>query len=80
MIIPKVLSKDSSLQNLWDGLPGIHFEQLENDIFQNNYAQDTLKNHFQVPSLAGLGCEENNLAVLAASAAIIYLQQTQNTT
>lgn len=77
MIIPKVLSKDSSLQKLWDGLPGIHIEHLEKDIFQNNYARNNLKNHFQVHSLAGLGCEENNLAVLAASAAIFYLQQTQ---
>ena len=77
MIIPQALSKDGSLQKLWANSSAIHIESLENDIFRNNFARENLQNHFQVHSLAALGCEEKDLAVLAASAAISYLHQTQ---
>jgi DNA mismatch repair protein MutS len=44
---------------------------------EEEYARRALLDHFQVATLAGFGCEGKPLAVRAAGAIIIYLQDTQ---
>jgi len=44
---------------------------------QEEYTRKTLLDHFAVGTLAGFGCEDKPLAVRAAGAIIVYLQDTQ---
>ncbi len=47
--------------------------------FDDELCRKTLKEHFQVNSLEGLGIEEFESGVLAAGALFLYLQETQKT-
>jgi DNA mismatch repair protein MutS len=44
---------------------------------EEEYTRRTLRDHFEVATLAGFGCEGKPLAVRAAGAIITYLQDTQ---
>lgn len=46
-------------------------------IFNRDYAERLLKQHFQVSSLAGYGLEDSPLAVCAAGALLHYVRETQ---
>jgi DNA mismatch repair protein MutS len=51
--------------------------ELEDWIFQLDYARRTLCDHFQLHSLDGLGLAERPVAVAAAGAVVHYLRDTQ---
>jgi DNA mismatch repair protein MutS len=50
---------------------------LDDWIFAEDYARDTLLKHFDVSSLKGFGIEEMPQGIIAAGAALHYLQQMQ---
>ena len=58
---------------------GITIYSLESWYFGDDTAIDTLKNHFKVASLSGLGLEEYDCGVIAAGALLKYLYETQKT-
>ncbi len=71
-------------------MSGIDTEDLKNRLgicifsqepwyFDDELCRKTLKEHFQVNSLEGLGIEEFESGVLAAGALFLYLQETQKT-
>ncbi|MGN7785463.1 DNA mismatch repair protein MutS [Niabella sp. 22666] len=51
---------------------------LDEWIFDENYAQDTLLKHFQTHSLKGFGIEEQKNGLTAAGAIIHYLRDTEH--
>ncbi len=51
---------------------------LDEWIFDENYARDTLLKHFQVHSLKGFGVEEQKKGMTAAGAIIHYLKDTEH--
>jgi len=58
-------------------LEGIAVSSYEAWHWEQETARQTLKEHFEVASLAGFGCEGKPLAVQAAGALIQYLAETQ---
>lgn len=52
--------------------------QLEEWVFQEQYAYDTLLQHFQTQSLKGFGIEDMKAAIMAAGAAMHYLKDTEH--
>lgn len=52
--------------------------QLEEWIFQEQYAYDLLQQHFQTQSMKGYGIEELKAAIVAAGAALHYLKDTEH--
>ena len=52
---------------------------LENHYFDDAVCRDTLKRHFHVGTLAGLGLEDYRTGLVAAGAAMNYLLETQKT-
>jgi DNA mismatch repair protein MutS len=51
---------------------------LEDWVFQNDYAVETLTKHFQTNSLKGFGIEELNEGIIASGAILYYLSETQH--
>ncbi|MBL4904742.1 MAG: DNA mismatch repair protein MutS, partial [Flavobacteriaceae bacterium] len=51
---------------------------LDDWVFQKEYAQETLYNHFKVNNLKGFGIEELSHGVIAAGAVMYYLSETQH--
>ncbi|MEO5570170.1 MAG: DNA mismatch repair protein MutS [Bacteroidia bacterium] len=51
--------------------------QVDEWIFKEDYANDTLLKHFEVSSLKGFGIEEMQQGIIAAGAALHYLTQMQ---
>ena len=51
---------------------------LDDWVFQKEYAIETLQNHFEVKTLKGFGIEEVNNGIIAASAVLYYLSETQH--
>jgi DNA mismatch repair protein MutS len=52
--------------------------QLDEWIFQEQYAYDLLQQHFQTQSMKGYGIEELKAAIVAAGAALHYLKDTEH--
>ncbi len=52
--------------------------QLEDWVFTNDFAQDNLLSHFEVKSLKGFGIENLPNGIIAASAILHYLSETQH--
>jgi len=52
--------------------------KLEDWVFTNDFAQENLEKHFEVKSLKGFGVDKMYLAIIAGSAALHYLSQTQH--
>jgi DNA mismatch repair protein MutS len=66
-----------ALQNiLKDRYKGI-FTKLDDWIFNVDYAYELLINHFKTQTLKGFGIEELRVGIVAAGAAMNYLQETQ---
>ena len=55
-----------------------HLFYLEDWIFQEDYARETLTGHFKTKSLKGFGMEQLKFGVIAAAAALHYLAETQH--
>ncbi len=51
---------------------------LDDWVFQKEYANETLQNHFEVKSLKGFGIEEVKNGIIAAGAVLYYLSETQH--
>lgn len=52
--------------------------QLDEWVFQEQYAYDMLLQHFQTQSLKGFGVEDMKAAIIAAGAAMHYLKDTEH--
>ena len=70
------------VRSLRDSLEGMGFDQnsitlLEEWVFADEYAANTLKEHFEVHSLKGFGIEQAGGGVVAAGALLHYVQDTQ---
>ncbi len=55
-----------------------HNFYLEDWIFKEDYALETLTNHFQTISLKGFGIEDLNEGIIASGAILHYLSETQH--
>lgn len=51
---------------------------LEDWVYKEDYAQETLQNHFQTNSLKGFGIEELQDGIIASGAVLYYLSETQH--
>ena len=51
---------------------------LEDWVFTQTYAEELLLNHFETKSLKGFGVDQLDLGIVAAGAALHYLQETQH--
>ena len=51
---------------------------LDDWVFQKEYANDTLQNHFAVKNLKGFGIHEVKNGIIAAGAVMYYLSETQH--
>ena len=51
---------------------------LDDWVFQKEYANETLQNHFEVKSLKGFGIEDLKNGIIAAGAVLYYLSETQH--
>ncbi|MDG1810864.1 MAG: DNA mismatch repair protein MutS [Polaribacter sp.] len=51
---------------------------LEDWVFQPEYAQESLQNHFDVKSLKGFGIQDLETGIVAAGAILFYLSETQH--
>ncbi len=52
--------------------------KLEDWVFTTDFAQENLEKHFEVKSLKGFGIDKMEMAVIAGSAVLHYLSQTQH--
>lgn len=57
--------------------PGLRITKLDDWIFSYDYANELLKNHFKTKTLKGFGIEKLDLGIIAAGAALNYLNETQ---
>ena len=55
-----------------------HNFYLEDWVFKEDYAVETLTNHFQTISLKGFGIEDLNEGIIASGAILYYLSETQH--
>ena len=55
-----------------------HNFYLEDWVFKEDYARETLTNHFQTISLKGFGIEDLNEGIIASGAILYYLSETQH--
>ena len=51
---------------------------LEDWVFQEDYANESLLNQFKTKSLKGFGIEDSNEGIIAGGAALFYLSETQH--
>ncbi|MFT5761223.1 MAG: DNA mismatch repair protein MutS [Polaribacter sp.] len=51
---------------------------LDDWVFQPEYAQESLQNHFDVKSLKGFGIQDLSSGIVAAGAILFYLSETQH--
>ena len=51
---------------------------LDDWVFQSEYANDTLQNHFEVKNLKGFGIQNLKNGIIAAGAVLYYLSETQH--
>lgn len=51
---------------------------LDDWIFQQDYAYESLTNHFKIKSLKGFGIDDMQFGIIAAGAALYYLSETQH--
>jgi DNA mismatch repair protein MutS len=57
---------------------GFHTFYMEDWVFQDDYANETLNNHFQTKSLKGFGIEDLYEGIVASGAIMHYLGETQH--
>lgn len=80
------LVKQSQLKNtpflnlLKNTIENLRIEGIEDWIFNFDYAERILLDHFKVHSLDGFGCKDLKVGLGACSALLFYLQETQKST
>ena len=58
--------------------PSWHYFYMEDWVFQEDYALETLTQHFNTKTLAGFGVEHLQLGIVAAGVALHYLNETRH--
>jgi DNA mismatch repair protein MutS len=74
ILVPKI-NKNDFKETFGDDF---HNFYLEDWIFKEDYAFETLTNHFQTTSLKGFGIEDLNEGIIASGAILYYLSETQH--
>lgn len=74
ILVPKQNKKDF-LETFGDNF---HAFYLEDWIYKEDYAKESLMNHFQTNSLKGFGIEELVHGIIASGAILYYLSETQH--
>ena len=74
VLVPK-LNKGDFKQHFGEDF---HVFYLEDWVFKDDFAQETLTNHFQTISLKGFGIEELHDGIIASGAILYYLSETQH--
>jgi DNA mismatch repair protein MutS len=76
---PEASSWAASLEtsNLKSGISGVTETRLDDWVFNEEYGERQLRDHFRVATLAGYGLEHHPLAVAAAGAILHYVRDTQ---
>ena len=77
IVIPPGETEKNLCHSLKAKFPMLNIESVKKELYQKNAAKKFLQTHFKAYSLSSLGCESNELAILAAYAALLYLQETQ---
>ncbi|MDI6767606.1 MAG: DNA mismatch repair protein MutS [Bacteroidota bacterium] len=75
-ILVQKRDRESIQQILKDRYTGL-YSKLDDWIFNFDYAYELLINHFKTQTLKGFGIEDLRLGIIAAGAAMNYLQETQ---
>src|SRR5690606_15510696 len=73
-----LVSKKFKTQFRTDFSNELHAFFVEDWVFQEDYANETLNEHFQTKSLKGFGVEQLNQGIIASGAILYYLSETQN--
>ncbi|MHA1383578.1 MAG: DNA mismatch repair protein MutS [Candidatus Helarchaeota archaeon] len=77
-ILPNSLSEQNEFINqIKEDFPNLYISPFENYNFFYDTAYEVLIKHFKVISLEGFGVEKLRIAIQAAGAALIYLENTQ---
>ena len=74
VLVPKI-NKGDFKQHFGEDF---HVFYLEDWVFKDDFAQETLTNHFQTISLKGFGIEELHDGIIASGAILYYLSETQH--
>ncbi len=74
VLIPKKFKKQFT-ENFGEDF---HTYYLEDWVFQPDYANETLNNHFETNSLKGFGIEHLENGIIASGAILYYLNETQH--
>jgi DNA mismatch repair protein MutS len=67
----------SEISNLKSEIAGVTETRLDDWVFNEEYGERQLRDHFRVATLAGYGLESHPLAVAAAGAILHYVRETQ---
>lgn len=73
-----LVSKKFKTQFKADFANELHSFFVEDWVFQEDYANETLNEHFQTKSLKGFGVEQLKYGIIASGAILYYLSETQN--
>ena len=78
LVVAEGIKESPEIKALLERLPGLFVDTLEDWAFSLDTATDFLRDHFQVTSLAGFGCEGRKEGVVAAGVLLYYLTRLQN--
>lgn len=67
----------STLTAILSQQPSLLFTKIDDWVYNYDYAYELLLTHFKTQSLKGFGVEEMRMGIIAAGAALNYLQETQ---
>ncbi len=73
-----LVSKKFKMQFRADFTKELHAFFVEDWVFQEDYANETLNEHFQTKSLKGFGIDQLKYGIIASGAILYYLSETQN--
>ncbi len=77
LIVPENFKINSNFLNRIGLNENIFISKVDTWNFSLNEAEESLKEHFKVKSLAGFGCQDYKIAIQSAGALISYLKDTQ---
>ena len=77
LVVQERLADTQLIRELLGDDPKSMLTELEDWVFEHDYAYRQLIEHFEVQSLDGFGCERRTLAIIAGGALLHQLQKTQ---
>ena len=78
LVVAEAVKESPRMKEVWDRFPRLFVDTLDDWAFSVETAEELLKEHFQVASLAGFGCEGKREGVIAAGVLLYYLTRLQN--